>query len=85
MLMGVDVPLPQEAEPDGRAQLEQAASRGGQRHRLIEVKTEELLQAYKESGLPAETMGREIDADRDFFRAALAGGSALGERLKAVR
>lgn len=36
------------------------------------------LAGYRESGLPAETMGRSLDEDELFFRAALAGGSVLG-------
>jgi hypothetical protein len=36
------------------------------------------LAAYRDSGLPAETMGRSLDEDQLFFRAALAGGSVLG-------
>jgi hypothetical protein len=37
------------------------------------------LDAYRESGLPARTMGRTIDEDELFFAAALAGGQALAE------
>ena len=33
-----------------------------------------MCERYLASGLPAETMGRSFEADRDFFRAALAGG-----------
>jgi hypothetical protein len=34
-----------------------------------------------ESGLPATTMGRRLDDDRDFLRAGLAGGAALATKL----
>jgi Protein of unknown function (DUF3866) len=37
------------------------------------------LEGYRASGLPARTMGRELDEDPDFFAAALAAGRALGE------
>jgi hypothetical protein len=37
------------------------------------------LDGYRASGLPARTMGRDLDEDPLFFAAALAGGTALGE------
>ncbi|MDQ6915530.1 MAG: DUF3866 family protein [Actinomycetota bacterium] len=37
------------------------------------------LEGYRASGLPARTMGRDLDEDPDFFAAALAAGRALGE------
>jgi len=37
------------------------------------------LDGYRESGLPARTMGRGIDEDELFFRASLAGGVVLAE------
>ena len=45
------------------------------------------LDAYRSSGLPATTMGRSLDEDRDFFLAALAGGAALAhpDAQRAVR
>jgi hypothetical protein len=42
------------------------------------------LEAYRLSGLPAHTMGRDIDEDALFFRAALAGGAVLGEEIHGV-
>lgn len=42
------------------------------------------LQGYRRSGLPALTMGRGIDEDELFFRAALAGGTVLGEAADGV-
>lgn len=39
------------------------------------------IEGYRASGLPATTMGRGIADDELFFRAALAGGAALGEEL----
>jgi Protein of unknown function (DUF3866) len=39
------------------------------------------LDGYRASGLPATTMGRGIDQDELFFRAALAGGAVLAEAL----
>jgi hypothetical protein len=45
-----------------------------------DVRTVEVdLEGYRASGLPARTMGRELDEDPDFFAAALAAGRALGE------
>ena len=43
------------------------------------------LDLYGESGLPATTMGRGIDQDQLFFRAALAGGAVLAEEIDVVR
>jgi hypothetical protein len=43
------------------------------------------LDGYRRSGLPARTMGREIEEDELFFRAALAGGAVLAEELNGVR
>ena len=43
------------------------------------------LDGYGDSGLPATTMGRGIDQDELFFRAALAGGAVLAEEIDVVR
>jgi hypothetical protein len=40
---------------------------------------------YRGSGLPATSMGRGIDQDELFFRAALAGGAVLAEEIDVVR
>jgi hypothetical protein len=37
------------------------------------------LEGYRASGLPARTMGRGLDEDELFFRAALAGGGVLAQ------
>ena len=42
------------------------------------------LDGYRASGLPARTMGRGPEEDELFFRAALAGGSILGEAIGGV-
>jgi hypothetical protein len=42
------------------------------------------LQGYAGSGLPAITMGRSVDEDELFFRAALAGGEALAKEIDGV-
>jgi uncharacterized protein DUF3866 len=39
------------------------------------------LEGYAASGLPARTMGRGVDEDELFFRAALAGGVVLAEEV----
>jgi hypothetical protein len=39
------------------------------------------LEGYVASGLPARTMGRAVDEDELFFRAALAGGEVLAEEV----
>jgi hypothetical protein len=43
------------------------------------------LDGYRASGLPATTMGRAIDQDGLFFRAALAGGAVLAEEIDVFR
>ena len=43
------------------------------------------LDLYRDSGLPATTMGRGIDHDELFFRSALAGGAVLAEEIDVVR
>jgi uncharacterized protein DUF3866 len=43
------------------------------------------LDGYRASGLPATTMGRGIDQDGLFFRAALAGGAVLAEEIDVFR
>jgi hypothetical protein len=40
------------------------------------------LDGYRDSGLPARTMGRSIDEDELFFRASLAGGSVLAGTIQ---
>jgi hypothetical protein len=42
------------------------------------------LDGYRESGLPARTMGRGPDEDDLFFMASLAGGSVLGDLIDGV-
>jgi hypothetical protein len=39
------------------------------------------LEGYRQSGLPARTMGRDLDEDPEFFAAALAAGTALADLL----
>lgn len=51
-------------------------------HVVVEAATD--LEGYAASGLPARTMGRPIADDDLFFRAALAGGVALGRRIVGV-
>jgi hypothetical protein len=43
------------------------------------------LAGYRASGLPVRTMGRSIDEDELFFRAALVGGAILAEEIHGVR
>jgi len=45
------------------------------KHRLEHASAD--LEGYRASGLPATTMGRDLDQDRAFFAAALAAGVAL--------
>jgi len=81
MLRAVEVPVPDVVAGEARAQLERAAATGVG-HTLVEVRADELLRPYEESGMPATTMGRELRDDEDFFRAALAAGIALSDRIE---
>jgi hypothetical protein len=69
LLAPVTVPLP--AGPDEAIELP------GHGHERYVVGAD--LEGYKETGLPARTMGRTIDEDPPFFAAALAAGTALGD------
>jgi hypothetical protein len=71
LLGGVEVPVPA-SEPVPIAVLATAA---GWRHRLSEEAVD--LAGYAASGLPARTMGRDLEEDPLFFAAALAAGAAL--------
>lgn len=42
------------------------------------------LDGYRTSGLPARTMGRELEEDPLFFAAALAGGTVLADMIRAA-
>jgi hypothetical protein len=69
LLGGVTVPLPEGAPdelPSGRH---------------VRRSTSTDLEGYLSTGLPATTMGRPAAEDELFFRAALAGGVALGEAI----
>ena len=53
----------------------EAVSAGAPGHAVREAQAD--LAGYAASGLPARTMGRDIDQDHLFFAAALAGGAVL--------
>jgi hypothetical protein len=71
LLGGVEVPVP-EGYPDVAAKL---AAATGEDHRLKEAPVD--LPGYAASGLPARTMGRDIEEDPLFFAAPLAAGTLL--------
>jgi hypothetical protein len=62
---------------DGAGAVELRAALAGGGHEAVEVEVDDLLEEYLESGLPATTMGRSAEEDREFFLAGLAGGAAL--------
>jgi hypothetical protein len=70
LLAKVLVPLPEGAEqpPGGHETAEFAVD----------------LQGYAGSGLPARTMGRSLEEDELFFKAALAGGEALAREINGI-
>ena len=71
LLGAVEIPVPTN-EPVPIAILATAA---GWRHRLREAPVD--LAGYAATGLPAKTMGRNLEEDPLFFGAALAAGAAL--------
>jgi hypothetical protein len=75
LLRPVSVVVPSGIESDTRAELMQVIESGG--HTASEVDVDELVEAYRDSGLATTTMGRPLDEDEAFFRAALAGGAVL--------
>jgi Protein of unknown function (DUF3866) len=81
LLRPVEVAVPEALAGEARAELERAVAGTG--HVPIEVDVDQLLRPYEESGLPAVTMGRKLRDDEDFFRAALAAGVVLAERIEA--
>jgi hypothetical protein len=83
LLRPVLVPVPDGIAEQTRADLEEAAAARG--HALASVAVGDLIDPYRESGLPATTMGRSIDEDMDFFRAGLAAGAALAQRIEGDR
>lgn len=65
------------AVPEGDAGIaSRLAEAAGDRHEVRVVETD--LTGYTASGLPARTMGRDLEEDRLFFAAALAAGRVLG-------
>lgn len=79
LLRPVRVPVPEGLSLPSGAALGRAVTRG--RHEGISVDVADLANAYLQSGLPATTMGRSFDEDRDFFLAALAGGAVLAQLI----
>ena len=81
LLAPVTLPVPRGiatfAELDGIGPaLEAARARG---HAVVDAAVD--VDGDRASGLPTRTMGRTLDEDRLFFSAALAAGTATGERL----
>ena len=76
LLRPVDVAVPLEAP----ATLDRGSALD--RHRARSVATD--LEGYRGQGLSTHTMGRSIDEDELFFRAALAGGAVLAEEMARV-
>ncbi|MDQ6750297.1 MAG: DUF3866 family protein [Actinomycetota bacterium] len=72
LLDPVVVPVPQHADVAGLTD---------ERHTWRRVNAD--LGGYAASGLPARTMGRDLEDDELFFAAALAGGSALAGMIAA--
>jgi hypothetical protein len=84
LLRGVRVPVPDGISRAARNDLQDALD-AGMGHTATPVAVEDLVGPYLESGLPATTMGRSFAGDEDFFRAGLAAGAALAERIGVER
>jgi hypothetical protein len=83
LLRPVSVAVPSGIAQATRIELEQAIARGG--HKPVRVDVDDLVGAYRASGLPGVIMGRSMDEDEDFFRAALAAGAAIRDRIAEAR
>jgi hypothetical protein len=69
-LLPADLPVPAGLPLDWLASLEPLRSR----HRVVEVHTDGLDQALRDSPVPLSTMGRGLDRDHVYFLAAAAAG-----------
>jgi hypothetical protein len=78
LLRPVRVVVPAGVSLPSGAGLERAIAQDG-RHKGVHVDVSGLVDPYLSSGLPSTTMGRSLDEDRDFFLAALAGGTVLAD------
>ncbi|MEX0992387.1 MAG: DUF3866 family protein [Solirubrobacterales bacterium] len=76
----VAFPLALELSEDAAAQVEESARRNPTLE-VERISVAELADEYLASGLPASTMGRAFEQDRDFFLSALAAGSLLARTL----
>jgi hypothetical protein len=77
LLRPVKVPIPSGISSEAQSQLEAE----GAEHQAVKVDVDALLERYRQSGLPIETMGRSLDEDTDFFRSALGAGVALAQAI----
>jgi hypothetical protein len=81
MLLGpVRVAVPAGVSLPSGAGLELAIAHGAG-HEGVRLDVASLVDPYLSSGLPASTMGRSLDEDRDFFLAGLAGGALLADMI----
>ena len=73
LLRPVKVPIPSGISSESQSQLTAETAN----HEPEGVDVEAFLEPYRASGLPTETMGRSMNEDPDFFRAAFGAGVAL--------
>ena len=78
LLRPVKVAAPAAVSLPSGAGLERTLAHGSP-HEAVHVDVSSFVEPYLSSGLPARTMGRSLDEDRDFFLAALAGGAVLAD------
>lgn len=84
LLRPAAVAVPEGISAAARAQLERSL-RDGVGHEAVGVSVDDLMEPYLASGLPATTMGRSFAQDEDFFKAGLAAGAALAQKIGAGR
>jgi hypothetical protein len=80
LLAGVRVPVPADLESLWPERADRGSSPAlddacGDAHQAVPAAAD--VDGYAASGLPARTMGRDLEEDRLFFAAALASGAAL--------
>ena len=73
LLRPVTVPIPSGISSEAESQLDERTAN----HQPVKVDVDDFLEPYQASGLPTETMGRSMDEDSQFFRAAFGAGVAL--------
>jgi hypothetical protein len=73
-LLPADLPVPDGLDPALAARVDAALAPLADRHRLVRVPADGLIEALRASPVPLSTMGRGLDRDHAYFLAAAAAG-----------